>query len=412
MEHCKQIEILTELIRQLSERANVDAGVVLRNPTSVYVSPELAQLEWETFFQRHPQILGLSLDLPEEGYFLTIDDFGVPILATRDSNGKFRAFLNACRHRGARIEQDERGKRFRFSCPFHKWTYNNSGSLIAIPQEEHFGFVNKACRGLVELPASEQYGLLWVHPQPKGEFDIDALIGDLAPELESWQLHQMQHVGSSSIDMKLNWKLANDTFGETYHFQKLHKDTVGRIFYGDALHYETFGRNHRFVFPNRAIDRLAKKPIGEWRLTHGAVTIYYLFPNIQLAVGRGTINLFRIYPDRQDPSRSITKISTYFSEELLEAKATAGDDSMELEPNKVYDIEDRQGALPSIESQNEVFISTISQQDYVMGESIQIAVTNGLLDHVIFGKNEPALHHFHNTFRSALDMPPLEAYTS
>ena len=137
----------------------------------------------------------------------------------------------------------------------------------------------------------------------------------------------------------------------------------------------------------------------------------YLFPNIQLALGRGTINLFRIYPDRKDPSRSITRISTYFSEELLEAKAAAGNDATELAHNKVYDMEGRDGALPSIESQNEVFVSTISQQDYVMGESIQIAVTNGLLDHVIFGKNEPALHHFHNTFRSALNMPPLEPYT-
>ena len=63
MEHSKQVEILTELIRQVGERVNVDAGVVLRNPTSVYVSSELANVEWETFFQRHPQVLGLSLDL-------------------------------------------------------------------------------------------------------------------------------------------------------------------------------------------------------------------------------------------------------------------------------------------------------------------------------------------------------------
>ena len=73
-------------------------------------------------------------------------------------------------------------------------------------------------------------------------------------------------------------------------------------------------------------------------------------------------------------------------------------------------MEARQGALPDVEAQNEVFVSTISQQDYVMGESIQKAVENGLLDHVIFGRNEPALHHFHNTFRASLDMPPLQEY--
>ena len=95
----------------------------------------------------------------------------------------------------------------------------------------------------------------------------------------------MNRVGETSINMRLNWKLANDTFGETYHFQKLHKDTVGRIFYGDALSYEALGKNHRFVFPNRGIDRLREQPKDDWRITHGAVIIYYLFPNIQLALG-------------------------------------------------------------------------------------------------------------------------------
>ena len=155
---------------------------------------------------------------------------------------------------------------------------------------------------------------------------------------------------------------------------------------------------------------MAKKPIAEWRLTHGAVTIYYLFPNIQLVLGRGTINLIRIYPDPKNPSRSITQISHYFSDRLLEAKVEAGDNAPKLTPKNVYDIDARYGALPDVEAQNEVFISTISQQDYAMGESIQTAVKNGLLDHVIFGRNEPALHHFHNTFRAALDMPRLQEY--
>ncbi|SVD35260.1 uncharacterized protein METZ01_LOCUS388114, partial [marine metagenome] len=85
MEHSKQIKILSELIRQLDEKANVDAGVILQNPTSVYTCSDLANKEWEKFFQNHPQLVGLSKDLPEPGYFLTIDDFGIPILATRDS---------------------------------------------------------------------------------------------------------------------------------------------------------------------------------------------------------------------------------------------------------------------------------------------------------------------------------------
>jgi hypothetical protein len=56
----------------------------------------------------------------------------------------------------------------------------------------------------------------------------------------------------------------------------------------------------------------------------------------------------------------------------------------------------------------EIFDSTIEQEDYQMGETTQQAAESGLIDHVLFGRNEPALHHYHNTFRAALGMPPME----
>ncbi|MFT6044839.1 MAG: hypothetical protein ACI9WC_000537, partial [Arenicella sp.] len=33
---------------------------------------------------------------------------------------------------------------------------------------------------------------------------------------------------------------------------------------------------------------------------------------------------------------------------------------------------------------------------------------SGLITHSILGRNEAPLHHFHNSFRDALDMPPLD----
>ncbi len=410
MHQSKQEDILLELMRQLDERENVDAGVVLRNPIAAYTSEELAKEEWEEFFEKYPQVIGLSGDLPGKGAFLTVDEFGVSILATRDSQGRFNAFLNACRHRGVEVESEKRGKRSKFSCPFHKWTYNNNGELIGIPQEHHFGNIDKSCRGLIKLEAAEQHGLLWVHPKPRASLNINELLGDFKVELEGWGLSEMKWVGQTPINMNLNWKLANDTFGETYHFHKLHKDTVGRIFYGDALDYEISGRNHRFVFPNRGIDRVRTKPRSEWRLTHGAVVLYYLFPNIQLVIGRGTVNLIRIYPVKNNPGKSCTMVSHYFSEELIEAQSVEDDDRPQITSENIYNLEKRSGALPSVVSQNEVFVSTVSEQDYMMGESTQKAAENGLLDHLLFGRNEPALHHFHNTFREALGMDVLEVH--
>ena len=45
-----------------------------------------------------------------------------------------------------------------------------------------------------------------------------------------------------------------------------------------------------------------------------------------------------------------------------------------------------------------------------MGEMQQKAAESGLLDHIIFSRNEPALHHFHNNYRDVLGLPRLEEY--
>ena len=137
-----ELSILDELLRQLDEKKNVDAGVMYRNPTSAYTCTEVARREQEVFFRDHPQLIGLSGSLPEPGSYMTVEDFGVPVLATRDSDGQFRAFVNACRHRGARLA-DGRGEAAAFKCPFHNWVYSNRGELAAIPLADQVGALDK-----------------------------------------------------------------------------------------------------------------------------------------------------------------------------------------------------------------------------------------------------------------------------
>ena len=407
MKHETEVAILKELLRQLDEGRNVDAGVRYRVPTDSYVSPDLAAGEWASFFLGHPQFIGLSGDLPENGSYFTTDDFGTPVLATRDDSGKFRAFINACRHRGVRVANEPRGKNRRFMCPFHNWTYANDGALVGIPREKDFGNVDKSCHGLIELPAQERHGMLWMHPRRDGRLDVDELLGDLAPEIANWNAGAMVYRGESVIEKDLNWKLANDTFGETYHFQRLHKNTLGQLFYGDALAYETFGRNHRFVFASRGIDNLRELPESEWSTDDTANVLYFLFPNVQFNVSRDAMLVIKIYPIPGNPGRSLTRIGYYYSAEAV-AAMEAGD-VQTIGADNVYDYDSREEAQAfSLEASMEVFNSTIEQEDYEMGETTQKAAENGTLEHLIFGRNEPALHHYHNTFREALNLPPLE----
>ena len=155
MRHEVQVQLIKQLETHLDASTNVDGGGLMLNPTQVNIDPELAEREWHEFFVGHPQVIGLTGDLPASGSFMTVDDLGVPILATRDQEGQVRAFVNSCRHRGSLLETQERGEAKNFSCPFHNWTYGLDGTLLGLTKPDHFGDVDTSCLGLVELPATD-----------------------------------------------------------------------------------------------------------------------------------------------------------------------------------------------------------------------------------------------------------------
>jgi len=398
MQREEQIRLIKGLMDHLDNDTNVDAGGQRRNPVSSYTCPDRAKAEWQLLFQDYPQLLGLSSELDGPGSFFTSDDLGKPILCTRDQNGGFRAFLNVCRHRGTVVESERRGQKKIFSCPFHAWGYAPSGDLIAVPKEEHFGEVDRSCNGLVELPSAERHGLLFVCANPDKPFDIDDLLGDLGPELGSWQLEKSEHRWDTRYDTPMNWKLAIDTFGETYHFGALHRNTLAEFMYGNCQMYDTFKRNHRMALCSRGIDLLRNLPESEWHVLKAALPVYYIFPNVQLITGSGGPTLVRVYPKGEDPNDSFSEISFYGHEGMQEAGTFEG---MENEFQRRGSLEERARG----------FADVIEMEDYVAAASGHRGALSGAQEFVLFGRNEPALHHYHNTYREALGMEPLALET-
>ena len=392
MKREEQVRVLSGLMKHLDEGTNVDIGKQMINPVETYLCPDRAEQEWRAFFQNHTQLLGLSADLPEANSFFTSNELGKPILCTRDQNGEFHAFINACRHRGTVVEKQARGVRATFSCPFHAWTYSGKGDLVSVPREHQFGHVDKSCYSLTRLPALERDGLLWVHPDAEGVINLDDQLGDLADELAEWNLGGVLFDGDTQYDHAMNWKLAIDTFGETYHFNVLHKNTLAESFYGNVQMYDTFKRNHRMSLCQKSIDTLRDVPEKDWNVLVGALPVYYFFPNVQLIISHAGPTLVRVYPRGADAGDSYSKVSFYLSAKVREMLEQPGFEEMRAE----------------ISNRMQGFGEVIRDEDYVAAESSHRGMAAGHMDHVIFGRNEPALHHYHNTYREALGMAPLE----
>ena len=161
----EETNIIKTVLQHTEDGTTDMQPALMRNPVTTYTDPDVLAQEVNTLFRKFPIILGHAEQLPEPGSYFTNDDLGVPILVTRNNDGVVKAFMNVCRHRGARLAGEPCGKAKTFSCPYHKWTYDLNGALRGLPQAAGFGDIDKTALGLGELPAFERVGLVGVDRQ-------------------------------------------------------------------------------------------------------------------------------------------------------------------------------------------------------------------------------------------------------
>jgi phenylpropionate dioxygenase-like ring-hydroxylating dioxygenase large terminal subunit len=373
-----QIAEARKLLAHIDNRTTALAENVYRNPVNDYTCARRAARERALFFEDGPINIGLSALLPRPGDWMTHDHAGVPILIARREDGSLAAFLNVCRHRGARIAEGCGGRARSFSCPYHGWTYGLDGALIARPEEASFPAVDRATHGLRPLPAVEKYGMIWVGPRPGVALDIDRHLAGLGGDLASYNLESYHHYETRTLTREMNWKLAVDTFCETYHLRYLHHDTISDLFYNNRATFDAFGRNHRMVAARRTIDELRGQPEADWDVYHHTAMLYVLFPNTVFIFQRDHIESWHIFPGDR-PDRCSMYVSFYIPEPVVS-------DSAKRHWDNNFNL----------------LMATVELQDFPTCEGMQRGFLSGAQDSIVFGRNEPALQHFHRGIATAL----------
>jgi len=391
-----QLKVLSQLSSGFLDNSSASAANAVKVPVSEFTCKERLEQERQTFFRDTPLLLGLSTDLPDNDTYFATNETGQPLLLTRDANGKFRAFLNICRHRGAQIAPPGRGRKRRFICPFHAWNFDNTGELIAINRESHFGCADKKDLGLTELPCLEANGMLWVRPSVGSSFTEADVMGGLSEDFGNWLKDEHPFAEEQVIEASINWKLAIDTFGENYHFDVLHKSSLANDIVGNLQTWDTFERNSRMVFASKEPFKYVHDhniPIEKWPYRDVTLNVYFLYPNCIFLVDPAGVDMLKMYPDPKDPAKSKTYHSYYLRPALLDHLKKEGKTALE-------------------ESRFLGFNKVVVDEDYAAAATIQAGATSGAQDHYIFGRNEPALQHYHNMHREALGLAPLEPLMS
>jgi Rieske 2Fe-2S family protein len=214
-----------------TQRLETGTSLIPTLPGSYYTDPEIFEREKNRIFQRNWFAAARSTDLPEPGSFRAVDVGGESVLIVRGRDRKLRAFLNVCRHRGARLCMADSGSvRRSLQCPYHAWTYGLDGSLIAAPNLSSMNDVNRDEYGLVGVALREWLGAVWVclAEEPPSFTDtvqaaVTARLGD-AGMIEEWGIDGLVVGRRITYDVKANWKLIVENFMECYHCATIHPE--------------------------------------------------------------------------------------------------------------------------------------------------------------------------------------------
>lgn len=332
-------------------------------PASAFTSRERFDAEQDRVFRSMAVPVIPSALLNEPGMVVAHGDYGVPMIIARDKGGTIRVYLNACRHKGAKlVEKCEAHKTARFTCPYHSWTFGLDGKLLTIARSDAFEPIDKSEYGLVELPAREYAGLVWVCLDRHREPDFAHLVPSLAADFEALDVPRAHIYGHRNFKVKANWKLVLEPFMESYHVPRLHASSIGGLF-GDVTRIiDRLGPHQRKVagkinFQPEMLDQ-------EMTNIHKTVTFaYQIFPNAVLITSPYYTSLMILVP----VSERETSVDYY----MLTRGAPETDKGKEL-----------------YERSFELVLNVFGNEDFRAAEISQVGLDSGALDRLTYGGME------------------------
>jgi benzoate/toluate 1,2-dioxygenase alpha subunit len=223
---------MRDTIRQTLDSAVEDIAKegTYRVAREIFTDPDIFELEMKHIFEGNWIYLAHESQIPNKNDYFTSYMGRQPIFIARDRDGELNAFINACSHRGAMLCRFKRGSRVIFTCPFHGWTFTNSGKLLKVKNPEGAGypecFDKEGSHDLTKVARFESYrGFLFGSLNPDvvpliehlGEAaKIIDLIVDQSPEgLEVLR-------GASTYVYDGNWKLQTENGADGYHVSSVH----------------------------------------------------------------------------------------------------------------------------------------------------------------------------------------------
>jgi Rieske 2Fe-2S family protein len=334
--------------------------------------------------------IGRADEVASPGEYLVRDVAGESIFVVRNRAGELRAFYNVCAHRGTRLLDDEPGCGHlgkTLKCPYHAWSYDFDGRVLATPNVHEDEFFERSDYTLHAVAVDALAGFLFVNlaesPRPLRDHLLDS--NESVMDFDRYRVGELRLGHRITYDVAANWKVVVENYNECLHCPTIHPELVQVIPLfrkGDVWDGETRDGGNLMVdgftsFTATGTSDLPKFPdlLPE---DYGSYYGVFQFPNLMVNLHPDSVMAYLIYPN--GPSRTTVISEFYFRPEAM--------------------------ALPGFDPSPTVELwDLISRQDWIVCERAQLGLSSRGFRGGVYPRKDRLLFDFNERWRTAMGRP-------
>lgn len=224
---------------------------------SLYTDPAIFADELERIWYGGWVFVGHESEVRQPNDYVRKNIGPQDVIMTRGRDGEVHLLVNRCAHRGNLVCDAPSGNSSSFRCPYHGWTYRNTGELLGYPYNKGYGGKGTLDLKLGVVPRVESYhGFVFASFNAEVPPLLEHL-GAAAGELD--RLARLSPEGTVSLDAgwlrhktHANWKLLAENETDGYHPQFVHGSifsvtgsTIGPLYSDNSTAVtRAFGNGH------------------------------------------------------------------------------------------------------------------------------------------------------------------------
>jgi phenylpropionate dioxygenase-like ring-hydroxylating dioxygenase large terminal subunit len=194
--------------------------------SSLYTDPAIFAEELERIWYSGWVYVGHTSEVPQPNDYVRKSIGPQDIVMTRDGDGEIHLLVNRCAHRGNQVCDAAEGNSGTFRCPYHGWTYRNTGQLVGYPYNQGYGGKGLDLGLAPVARVAGHRGFVFGSFAADGPTLLEHL-GEAAGEID--RLARLSPDGEVELNAgwlkhrtRANWKLLAENETDGYHPQFVH----------------------------------------------------------------------------------------------------------------------------------------------------------------------------------------------